>query len=49
LFDNTDIIPSRLAIDGDIEWQVPGGRGPAYARFDLPTPRQYRFTVTRDF
>ncbi len=49
LFDNTDIIPSRLAIDGNLEYQVPGGRGPAYARFDLPTPRQYRFTITRDF
>ncbi len=48
-FDNRDIIPSRLAIDGDPNWQVPGGRGPAYARFDFPTPRAYRFTVTRDF
>ena len=47
--DNRDIIPSRLSIDGDPNWQVPGGRGPAYARFDLPTPRAYRFTVTRDF
>ena len=49
LFDNRDIIPSRLSIDGDPLWQIPGDRGPAYARFDLPTPRQYRFTVTRDF
>lgn len=49
VFDNRDIIPSRLAIDGDPNWQVPGGRGPAYARFDLPTPRAYRFTITRDF
>ena len=49
VFDNKDIIPSRLAIDGNLEYQVPGGRGPAYARFDLPTPRQYRFTITRDF
>jgi hypothetical protein len=46
---NRTIIPSRLAIDGNIDWQVPGGRGPAYARFDLPTPRAYRFTVTYDF
>ncbi len=46
---NTDIIPSRLAIDGNIDYMVPGGRGIAYARFDLPTPRQYRFTITRDF
>lgn len=49
LFDNRDIIPSRLAIDGDIITQVPGDRGIPYARFDLPTPRAYRFTVTRDF
>ncbi len=49
VFDNKDIIPSRLAIDGNIDYQVPGGRGIAYARFDLPTPRQYRFTITRDF
>ena len=49
LFDNKDIIPSRLSIDGDITTQVPGDRGIPYARFDLPTPRQYRFTVTHDF
>jgi len=49
LFDNTDIIPVRLAIDGDVTTQVPGDRGIPYARFDLPTPRQYRFTVTHDF
>ncbi len=47
--DNRDIIPSRLAIDGNLTYQVPGGRGIAYARFDLPTPRAYRFTVTYDF
>jgi len=46
---NRTIIPSRLAIDGNLTYQVPGGRGPAYARFDLPTPRAYRFTVTYDF
>jgi hypothetical protein len=49
LLDNRKIIPSRLAIDGNITYQVPGGRGIAYARFDLPTPRAYRFTVTYDF
>ena len=49
VLDNRDIIPSRLAIDGDPNWEVPGGRGPAYARFDFPTPRAYRFTVTHDF
>lgn len=49
LFDNRTNIPSRLAIDGNVTYQVPGDRGIAYARFDLPTPRAYRFTVTHDF
>ena len=48
-FNNVEIIPSRLAIDGNLDYMVPGGRGIAYARFDLPTPRAYRFTVTYDF
>ena len=48
-FNNRKIIPSRLAIDGNRDYQVPGGRGIAYARFDLPTPRAYRFTATYDF
>lgn len=48
-FDNRKIIPSRLAIDGNNSYQIPGGRGVAYARFDLPDPRAYRFTVTYDF
>jgi hypothetical protein len=46
---NRNIIPSRLAIDGNTSYQVPGNRGIAYARFDLPVPRMYRFTVTYDF
>jgi len=49
VFDNRKIIASRLSIDGNRDWQVPGGRGIAYARFDLPTPRAYRITVTYDF
>ena len=48
-FDNRKIIPSRLAIDGNTSYLIPGGRGIAYARFDLPDPRAYRFTVTYDF
>lgn len=47
--DNRKIIPSRLAIDGNLDYRVPGGRGPAYARFDFPNPRAFRFTVTYDF
>ena len=49
VFDDRTIIPSRLAINGNLDYQVPGGRGPAYARFDFPTPRSFRFTVTYDF
>ncbi|MDA1066875.1 MAG: hypothetical protein O3C43_10255 [Verrucomicrobia bacterium] len=50
LFDNRNIIPGRLAIDGNLDYEVPGGRGgPAYARFDLPEPREYRFTVSYEF
>ncbi|MCB1124182.1 MAG: TonB-dependent receptor, partial [Verrucomicrobiae bacterium] len=49
LFDNDTIIPSRLAIDGNLDYMVPGGRGLAYARFDIPDPREYRLTVTYDF
>ena len=49
VFDDRTIIPSRLAIDGNLDYQVPGGRGPAYARFDLPTPRAFRFSVAYDF
>ncbi len=49
VFNNRDTIPSRLALDGNITQMVPGDRGFALARFDLPTPREYRFTVTYDF
>lgn len=50
LFDNRDIQPKRLSIDNYDGWEIPGGRGgPPYARFDLPTPREFRFTVTYDF
>jgi hypothetical protein len=51
LFDRTDIIPARLATsatapDGYI---LPGGRGPAYVRYDLVQPREFRFTTTYSF
>ena len=50
LFDNRDILPSRLSIDDYDGWEIPGGRGgPPYARFDLPTPREIRFSATLDF
>ncbi|HEY1110421.1 MAG TPA: hypothetical protein VGE76_17350, partial [Opitutaceae bacterium] len=48
LFDRTDIMPVRLAggaaaPDG---YNLPGGRGLAYARYDLVVPREIRFTTT---
>jgi outer membrane receptor for ferric coprogen and ferric-rhodotorulic acid len=51
LFDKTDIIPVRLstsetAPDG---YQLPGGRGIAYSRYDLVAPREIRFTTTYSF
>ena len=51
LFNETDIIPVRIsssatAPDG---YQLPGGRGVAYSRYDLVTPREWRFTTTYSF
>ena len=51
IFDKQDIIPSRLststgAPDG---FEIPGGRGTAYSRFDLVQPRDVRFTTTYSF
>jgi hypothetical protein len=51
VLDQSDIIPSRLAFgaaapDG---FSLPGGRGPAYTRYDLVQPREIRFTTTYSF
>jgi outer membrane receptor for ferric coprogen and ferric-rhodotorulic acid len=51
LFDKTDIIPVRLstgatALDG---FNLPGGRGKAYSRYDLVAPREFRFTTTYSY
>ena len=51
VLDRTDIIPVRLstsdtAPDGFL---LPGGRGVAYSRYDLVTPREIRFTTTYSF
>ena len=51
LFDQDEIIPVRLATgtgapDG---FGLPGGRGPALSRYDLVSPREYRFTTTYSF
>ena len=51
VLDQSDIIPVRLsnsatAPDG---FHLPGGRGVAYSRYDLVTPREIRFTTTWSF
>jgi len=51
LLDQTEIIPVRLSTgtaspDG---YNLPGGRGLAYSRYDLVTPRELRFTTTYSF
>ncbi|MBL9200846.1 MAG: hypothetical protein JNL39_10085, partial [Opitutaceae bacterium] len=52
LLDRTDIIPSRLAFSATAApdgFNLPGGRGPAYTRYDLVQPREIRFTTTYSF
>jgi iron complex outermembrane receptor protein len=51
LFNNTDIIPVRLATGALVPdgYEIPGGRGRAYSRYDLVAPREYRFTTTYSF
>lgn len=51
LFDRTDIIPVRLSTSGEAPggFELPGGRGIAYRRYDLVAPRQFRFTTTYSF
>jgi iron complex outermembrane recepter protein len=51
LFDETNIIPVRLATSATAPngYTVPGGRGLAYSRYDLVTPREWRFTTTYSF
>lgn len=51
VFDNTDIIPTRLSTSAAAPngYLVPGGRGVAYSRYDLVAPREIRFTTTYSF
>jgi hypothetical protein len=51
LFDQTDIIPVRLSTSGNAPdgYELPGGRGRAYSRYDLVAPREIRFTTTYSF
>ncbi len=48
VFDKTDIIPVRVASSAAAPdgYMLPGGRGLAYSRYDLVTPREIRFTTT---
>ena len=51
LLDQSDIIPSRLAFSATSPdgFNLPGGRGPAYTRYDLVQPREIRFTTTYSY
>jgi outer membrane receptor for ferric coprogen and ferric-rhodotorulic acid len=51
LFDQSDIVPSRIATSATAPdgYMLPGGRGIAYARYDLVQPREFRFTTTYSF
>jgi iron complex outermembrane recepter protein len=47
VFDDRGITPRYLSINP--VYEVPGGRGIAYNRFDVIAPRTYRFTTTYEF
>jgi outer membrane receptor for ferric coprogen and ferric-rhodotorulic acid len=51
LLDQSDIIPSRLATSATAPdgFNLPGGRGVAYTRYDLVIPREFRLTTTYSF
>ncbi len=51
LLDRTDIIPSRIATSATAPdgFNLPGGRGLAYTRYDLVQPREIRFTTRYSF
>jgi hypothetical protein len=51
LLDRTAIIPSRLAFSATSPdgFNLPGGRGPAYTRYDLVQPRDIRLTTTYSY
>ncbi|MBI5690454.1 MAG: TonB-dependent receptor plug domain-containing protein [Verrucomicrobia bacterium] len=51
LLNDTKIIPVRLSTSDTVPdgFQLPGGRGQAYSRYDLVAPREYRLTTTYSF
>ena len=48
ILDETDILPVRIATGATAPdgFNVPGGRGLGYSRYDLVAPREFRFTTT---
>ncbi len=48
VLDETDVLPVRIATGATAPdgFMLPGGRGLAYSRYDLVTPREFRFTTT---
>jgi hypothetical protein len=48
ILDETDILPVRIASGATAPdgFNVPGGRGLGYSRYDLVAPRELRFTTT---
>jgi iron complex outermembrane receptor protein len=48
ILDETDILPVRIATGATVPdgFNVPGGRGLGYSRYDLVAPREFRFTTT---
>jgi hypothetical protein len=48
ILDQTDILPVRIATGATVPdgFNVPGGRGLGYSRYDLVAPREFRFTTT---
>ena len=49
LLDQNGIVPQRFVDPTNPEYQLPGGRGPGYTRFDFIDPRAINFTTTFSF
>jgi hypothetical protein len=49
LLNQNGIVPQRFVDPKNPDYQVPGGRGPGYTRFDFIDPRGIKFTTTFSF
>lgn len=49
LLDQDGIVPQRYVDPKNPDYQLPGGRGAAYTRFEFVTPRSVSFTATYSF